>query len=239
MKTYPSTKGEGPGRAWYDEQEQSVFGEERSFYDTLMEQVGELELSEHDRYIMEYIIQSLDNDGLLRTPLGDIIEQLAIYHNIDISQAEAERLLHQLQQMDPAGIGARSLQECLLLQIARRKDSPLKEMMNKVITNFFDEFTKKHWGRIQQQMSLSDSQAKELITELRRLNPKPGAAMGETLGRSIQQITPDFIVDTHDDGSISLSINSGDMPRLEISQSFADLLKDFQISTTEESWRGP
>ena len=215
-------------KTWNEDQEQQVFGEERSFYDTLMEQVGELDIDESDRYVMEYIIQSLDNDGLLRTPLSAICEQLAIYHGIDISPAEAERLLLRVQELDPAGIGARSLQECLLLQIARRKESTMKELMDRVITDYFDEFTKKHWDRIRQQLSLSDSQASELIGELRRLNPKPGASMGEAIGRSLQQITPDFIVDTHDDGSISMTINSGDMPRLEISQSFADLLTDFQ-----------
>ncbi|MBR3066237.1 MAG: RNA polymerase factor sigma-54 [Prevotella sp.] len=216
------------GRQWSDEQEQAVYGEERSFYDTLMEQVGELELSDRDRYVIEYIIQSLDDDGLLRTPLADICEQLAIYHGIDITEAEAEPLLRNVQQLDPAGIGARTLQECLLLQTERRKNSPMKALMRKVIEDHFDEFTKKHWQRIQQSMALTDSQMEELLAELRRLNPKPGASMGEALGRSMQQITPDFIVDTQDDGTITFSLNSGDMPRLEISQSFADLLRDFQ-----------
>ena len=216
------------GRQWSDEQEQAVYGEERSFYDTLMEQVGELELSDRDRYVIEYIIQSLDDDGLLRTPLADICEQLAIYHGIDITEAEAEPLLRHVQQLDPAGIGARTLQECLLLQTERRKNSPMKALMRKVIEDHFDEFTKKHWQRIQQSMALTNSQMEELLAELRRLNPKPGASMGEALGRSMQQITPDFIVDTQDDGTITFSLNSGDMPRLEISQSFADLLRDFQ-----------
>lgn len=218
------------GRQLADDQEQMVYGEGRSFYDMLMEQVGELELSDDDRYVLEYLIQSLDEDGLLRTPLSDICEQLAIYHGIDMDEAHIESLLQRLQQLDPAGIGARTLQECLLLQVARRKNSPMKTLMQEVLTNHFDEFTKKHWNRIQQQLGLSDVQTDELLNELRRLNPKPGAAMGEALGRSLQQITPDFIVDTHDDGSISFSLNMGDLPKLEISQSFADLLKDFQTN---------
>ena len=218
------------GRQWTDEQEQTVYGEERSFYDMLMEQVGELELSDHERYIMEYLIQSLDEDGLLRTPLSDICEQLALYHGIDVGEQEAERLLRRLQQLDPAGIGARSLQECLLLQVERRKSSAQKDLMRRVLTDYFDEFTKKHWNRIRQQLALTDLQMDELLGELRRLNPKPGTALGEALGRSMQQITPDFIVDTQDDGTISFTLNSGDMPRLEISQSFADLLKDFQTN---------
>ena len=208
------------GRQLADDQEQMVYGEGRSFYDMLMEQVGELELSDDDRYVLEYLIQSLDEDGLLRTPLSDICEQLAIYHGIDMDEAHIESLLQRLQQLDPAGIGARTLQECLLLQVARRKNSPMKTLMQEVLTNHFDEFTKKHWNRIQQQLGLSDVQTDELLNELRRLNPKPGAAMGEALGRSLQQITPDFIVDTHDDGSISFSLNMGDLPKLEISQSF-------------------
>ena len=182
-----------PGwKTWNEDQEQQVFGEERSFYDTLMEQVGELDIDESDRYVMEYIIQSLDNDGLLRTPLSDICEQLAIYHDIDISPAEAERLLLRVQELDPAGIGARSLQECLLLQIARRKESTMKELMGRVITDYFDEFTKKHWDRIRQQLSLSDSQASELIGELRRLNPKPGNAFSD--GRALPYVRPDVIL---------------------------------------------
>ena len=218
------------GHQWSEEKESAVYGEERSFYDMLMDQVGELELSEGERYVVEYLIQSLDDDGLLRTPLADICEQLAIYHGIDISEQEAERLLHVLQQLDPAGIGGRSLSECLRLQVERRKPSELTSLMLRVIDEHFDEFKKKHWTRIQQQMELTDTQADIVLGELRRLNPKPGSALGDTMGRSMQQITPDFIVDTHDDGSISFHLNKGDTPRLEISQSFADLLKDFQTN---------
>ena len=218
------------GRQWDEEQEQTVFAQEQSFYDMLMAQVGEQELSDTDRYVLEYLIQSLDDDGLLRTPLNDICDQLAIYHNIDITEADVEKMLRRLQQMDPAGIGARSLQECMLLQIDRRRNSAQKERMRRVVTQYFDDFTRKHWKRIQQLMNMSDAEAEEVFGELRRLNPKPGTALGETLGRSAQQITPDFIVENHDDGTLSLQLNYGDMPRLEISQSFADLLKDYQTN---------
>jgi len=216
------------GRQWAEDQEPTILGEERTFYDLLMDQVGEMELNDRQRFVVEYIIQSLDDDGLLRTPLSDMCEHLAIFNGIDIETDEIEELLLKVQQMDPPGIGGRSLQECLLLQVERKKNSTLKELMRRVLTNYFDEFTKKHWDRIQQQLELNDTQTATLLAELRRLNPKPGAAMGETIGRTMQQITPDFIVDTQDDGTISFSLNAGDMPRLEISQSFADLLKDFQ-----------
>ena len=218
------------GQPWGEEQEQTVLAQEQSFYDTLMAQVGEQDLSDTDRYVLEYIIQSLDDDGLLRTSLTDICEQLAIYHNIDITEDDALRLLQCLQQMDPPGIGARSLQECMLLQIERRSNSQMKEKMKRVVAHYFEDFTKKKWKRIQQLMNLSDADAEELFAELRRLNPKPGSSLGEAVGHSSQQITPDFIVENLDDGTLSLQLNYGEMPRLEISQSFADLLKDFQVN---------
>lgn len=216
------------GRSSADEREEMIYGESLSFYDQLLEQVGELELSDQERYVMEYLIRSLDDDGLLRTSLDSICEELAIYHGIDLTMSQLEHILRKLQQLDPAGIGARDLRECLLLQIDRREKSKVKELMQTVITNYFDEFTKKHWDRIQQALRLNDLQAEALMNELRHLNPKPGASMGETIGRSMQQITPDFIVDTQDDGSVSFSLNSGEIPHLQVSQSFADLLKDYQ-----------
>jgi RNA polymerase sigma-54 factor len=218
------------GMSTADEREDMVVGDTQSFYDQLLEQVGEMELTDRDRYVMEYLIRSLDDDGLLRTPLDTIIEELAIYHSIDISLGDIEQVLRRMQQLDPPGIGARTLQECLLLQIERRTASHLTDLMRRVITDYFDAFTKKHWDKIQRALGLTDLQTDELLRELRRLNPKPGAAMGETIGRSMQQITPDFIVDTLDDGTITFTLNSGEVPQLQVSQSFADLLKDYQTN---------
>ena len=221
------------GRSSVDEHEEMVYGDTQSFYDQLLEQVGEMELSDRERYVMEYLIRSLDDDGFLRTSLDTIADELAIYHNIDLDSTQIEAVLKKLQQLDPPGIGARNLQECLLLQIARKDStthhpSPTTQLMTTVISDYFDDFTKKHWDKIRQTMGLSEMQADALFSELRHLNPKPGASMGESIGRSMQQITPDFIVDTHDDGTITFSLNSGDVPQLQVSQSFADLLKDYQ-----------
>ena len=218
------------GMSTADEREDMVLGDTQSFYDQLLEQVGEMELTDRDRYVMEYLIRSLDDDGLLRTPLDTIIEELAIYHSIDISLGDMEQVLRRLQQLDPPGIGGRTLQECLLLQIERKTASHLTNLMRRVITDYFDAFTKKHWDKIQRALGLTDLQTDELLRELRRLNPKPGAAMGETIGRSMQQITPDFIVDTLDDGTFTFTLNSGEVPQLQVSQSFADLLKDYQTN---------
>lgn len=216
------------GRATTDEREEMVYGESTSFYDQLHQQMLEVDLTEEQRSILEYLIGSLDDDGLLRKPLENIADELAIYHGIDVSVEKIEEVLRVLQDFDPAGIGARSLQECLLIQIGRRDDSLLKTLMAKVIGRYFDDFTKNHWKKIRQELKLNEVQTETLQKELRKLNPKPGSAMSETVGRSLHQITPDFIVDTQDDGTVTFTLNNGDLPQLQVSQSFADLLKDYQ-----------
>ena len=211
-----------------EEREEFILGETISFYDQLKEQMGLANLTERERDIMEYLIGSLDDDGLLRKPLDAISDELAVYHNIDVTTKEVEQVLLKLQMFDPAGIGARSLQECLQLQIERRADSTVKKLMWQVVTDYFEEFTKKHWNKIQNALKLNDMQTKALFGELRKLNPKPGASMGEAVGRNMQQITPDFIIDTQDDGTITFTLNQGELPELKVSQSFADSMKEYQ-----------
>ena len=216
------------GNSVADDREEMVYGETISFYDQLREQMGEMEMTEQQRDIMEYLIGSLDDDGLLRKGLDVICEELAIYHNIDVTEQQVEQVLGLLQHFDPAGIGARSLQECLLLQIGRREPSRVRDLMQRVVSSHFEEFTKKHWDKIQTALSLNDMQAEALFRELRKLNPRPGASLGETVGRNLQQITPDFIVDTQDDGTVTFVLNNGEVPELRVSQSFADSMKEYQ-----------
>lgn len=216
------------GRSSADDAEERVYGSSESFYDQLIDQVRMLDLDEHQRYIMEYLIRSLEDDGLMRASLEGIADELAIYHNVETSEKEVESLLHELQQLDPPGIGARSLQECLLLQIDRREPSRLTTLMRRVVSEQFDDFTNKRWNRLQREFGLGDAELEELVRELRRLNPKPGASMGESVGRSMHQITPDFIVDTHDDGTVTFTLNNGDVPQLQIAETFADLLKTYR-----------
>lgn len=211
-----------------NEYEEVIYGDTVSFYDKLKEQIAESDLNDKQHDLMEYIIGSLDDDGILRKSLEMLSDELAVYHNIDASKKELEDVLHILQEFDPAGIGARSLQECLLLQIERREDSRVKELMYNVIKYNFDDFKLKHWDKIRQKFNLSELQAKTLNDELCKLNPKPGASLGETLGKNFQQITPDFIVETSDDGNITFSLNNGDIPELHISQSFADSINEYQ-----------
>lgn len=208
--------------------EEGMIAQNESFYDQLLEQMTMARLTDRERDIMEYLIGSLDDDGLLRKSLSQICDELAIYHNLDVSSDEIEHVLLQLQQFDPAGIGARTLQECLLLQIDRREPSRLKDLMQKAIAQCFDLFTKKHWKRLRSALRITELQAEVLIRELRKLNPKPGTSMGETVGRAMQQITPDFIVDTHDDGTVTFVLNHDDVPELTVSQSFVDTLRDYQ-----------
>lgn len=232
------------------EYEEIVYGDTVSFYDKIHSQLAEHELTDQQRDIIEYLIGSLDDDGLLRKPLDSISDELAVYHNIDVSEQEVEETLKILQDFDPAGIGARSLQECLLLQIERNEGERERRNVGKalprslapstsrreennnilhtIIADYFNEFKKKHWSRIQSALNLSDAQMETIQKEIRKLNPKPGASMGETQGRNIQQITPDFIVDTNDDGSISFSLNNGQMPELYVSPSFTDMLATYK-----------
>ena len=218
------------GMSNQEEREEVVYGQTESFYDQLKNQMGMAELTEQEERVMEYLIGSLDDDGLLRKPLHSIADELAIYHNVDVPEQQIERVLRKLQEFDPAGIGARSLQECLLLQIQRRKPSNLKALMLQTIEDYFELFTRKHWDKLQQQLRLTDLQAEVLIRELRKLNPKPGTSLGEVVGRSVQQITPDFIIDTQDDGTVTFTLNGGDIPELHVSQSFTDTLKEYQTN---------
>ncbi len=215
--------------------EEIVYGDTTSFIDKLKEQMGERDLDEQTHDILEYLIGSLDDDGLLRKELDTISDELAIYQGIDVPVSELERVLKILQDFDPAGIGARNLQECLLLQIDRKvengeweADSNLYKYLRKIISKYFNAFTKKHWDKIKESMSLTDSQVAALQKEIRKLNPKPGSSMGETQGRNIQQITPDFIIDTEDDGTITFTLNQGTLPELHVSQAFNDMVATYK-----------
>lgn len=208
--------------------EEMVYGDTTSFYDKLKEQMDMQILSDKEKQIMEYLIGSLDEDGLLRKDLDSICDELIIYHNIDVSEKEIEHVLHKLQSFDPAGVGGRSLQECLLLQVKRLPKGVLRKTMEEVFEDYFDEFTKKHWDKIKSGLELNETQLETLKDEIRKLNPKPGASLGETDGRNMQQINPDFIVDTADDGTITFTLNRGNMPELTVSPSFTDMIETYK-----------
>ena len=217
-----------PGTSAEADYEEITYGNQISFYDTLKEQMGELELTDKQQQMMEYIIGSLDNDGLLRKSLDTLCDELAIYQNVDTTEKELEEVLELLQSFDPAGIGARSLQECLLLQIDRKRANPIRLQLREIIADCFDDLMSNRWEKIIQQKKLSNDVVDQLKEEVLRLNPKPGASLGETEGRNVQQITPDFIVDTADDGTVTFSLNRGRVPDLYVSQTFTDMLAEYQ-----------
>lgn len=214
------------------------FSDNVSFYEMLKEQLGERDLTEHQRQLAEYILGSLDDDGLLRKDLASMADELAIYGGVETSEAELEEVLRMVQDFDPAGIGARSLQECLLLQIRRRDDSPLRQREIDIVEKCYDEFTRKHWDKIKLRLDLTDEQLKEALAELVKLNPRPGSSMGEAMGKNLQQIVPDFLVETDDDGTLTVSLNNGHVPELRLSRTFTDMLEEHtknRANQTKES----
>ena len=197
-----------------------------SFYDKLKEQMGEHELDSQQQEIMKYLIGSLDNDGLLRKDTETICDELAIYYGIDTTANEVETVLAELQQFDPPGVGAHNLRECLLLQIERKKPSWVRTITKQIVTNYFDDLLKNHWRKLQNVLHLTDEDKEAIQSEIRKLNPKPGSSLGEVQGFNIHQITPDFIVDTNDDGTVTFSLNRGDLPDVAVSETYIDILNN-------------
>ena len=208
--------------------EEITYGNQISFYDTLREQMSEIELTDQQRAVMEYLIGSLDNDGLLHKSVDSICDELSVFHNVYTDEEEVNEVLDMLQGFDPAGIGARNLRECLLLQIERKMANPVRMLVRSVISDCFNDLMNNQWEKIVQQLSISPDMVEQVKEELSKLNPKPGASLGETEGRSLQQIMPDFIVDTADDGTVTFTINRGRVPDLYVSPSFADMYSEFQ-----------
>ena len=218
---------------WYDRGQGGSDGavadiplaDSRSFYDILYEQLREQDLTPRQQKIALYIIGSIDNDGILDKDLQAISDDLAFYHDTDASTDEIEQVLKVIQEFDPAGIGARNLQECLLIQIRRKPDSPDKELQERVISTMFDEFTHKRWDKIASRLELSKEQTDAVISELIKLNPRPGSSLGETVGHSRQHIVPDFLLDSYD-GEIHFTLNNGNIPQLHVSREYSEMLEN-------------
>lgn len=183
----------------------------------------------------EYLIGSLDDDGLLRKTLDSISDELAIYAGVDAKEQELEEVLSIIQDFDPPGLGARSLQECLLIQIKRKEPSSLQQTELSIIEKCYEEFTRKHWDKIIQRLNLSEEEFEAAINEITKLNPRPGSSLGEVIGRNMQQIVPDFIVETFDDGSIVLSLNNKNMPELRMSREFNDMLQEHTYNKANQT----
>lgn len=199
-----------------------------SFHDKLREQMGESELSDRQRRIMEYLIGSLDNDGLLRKDITTICDEMDLYHNFEVEEKEVAEVIAILQDFDPPGIGAQNLQQCLMLQVKRRKEGPMKTILTRIIGNYFDDLMKNHWDKLQRSLHLDNEQKEEVRAEVRKLNPKPGSALGETIGVSKHQITPDFIVESNDEGQVTFTLRRGRLPELEVSEAYMETINNMK-----------
>lgn len=224
-----------------DEQAEDIpFSDTTSFYEILKEQLRERNLTEHQTELVEYLIGSLDDDGLLRKSLESICDELAIYGGTESTEHELEEALAILQDFDPAGIGARNLQECLLIQIRRKREEKqvprlISDLEERIIRDCYEEFTRKHWDKMIKKLDVDESTFDEAIAEITHLNPRPGASLGETIGRNLQQIVPDFIVDTFDDGSVQVSLNNRHVPELRMSRDFTVMVEEHTKNKANQS----
>lgn len=231
----PDYKLQENNRSKEDKPEEIPFSDSVSFYETLREQLDMQQLTPDEKRLGEYLIGSLDDDGLLRKSTEALVDELAIYQGMDVSPRQLEHVLSVIQDFDPAGIGARNLQECLLLQIKRKENSPLKQIEYDIISKCCDEFTRKNKEKIIQKLGITEEQYDQAAAELIKLNPRPGSSLGETIGKNLQQIVPDFIVETEDDGTISLSLNNRNVPELRLSREFTEMLDEHTRNRANQS----
>ena len=188
-----------------------------SLTDRLREQMADFDLNDHEQELMEYLIGSLDEDGLLKKSLPVLADEAEIYQGLNTNAKELEKVLKVLWQFDPPGIGARSLQECLLIQVQRDEENPYRDLLIKLLDKYFDDFIHKRWQRIEQRLHISHGMAEQLQQEILRLNPRPGGTLGAKSADRAQSIQPDFLIDTDEDGTITVTLNRGNQPSLIIS----------------------
>lgn len=231
----PDYKLQENNRSKGETAEEIPFSDSISFYETLKEQLDMQHLTPEERQLGEYLIGSLDDDGMLRKSTEALLDELAIYQGVYTTAEELEHVLSIIQDFDPAGIGARDLQECLLLQIKRKENTPLKQVELDIISKCCDEFTKKNKERIMQKLGISEETYQAAVAELTKLNPRPGSSLGEVIGKNMQQIIPDFIVDTEEDGTISLCLNNRNVPELRLSREFSEMLDEHTRNKANQS----
>lgn len=206
---------------------------ETSFYDTLKSQLLMLNLDDRQKKIAEQIIGSIDDDGYLRREITAIADDLAFRQNINSNEKEIAAIIKMIQQFDPPGVAAKDLRECLLLQLRRKAaNGKSVETAIEVIEKYFDEFTKKHYEKIQKGLNLDDEGIKEVINQIIRLNPKPGGQVGET-NKLQSYVIPDFFV-TNNGGKLEVTLNSKNAPDLRISDGYREMLRDYDKGTKKD-----
>ena len=223
-----------------EERRETPVKTETSFYDTLINQLGLLNLDEKELLIAEQVIGSIDEDGYLRRETSAMVDDLAFRQHIDATEEEVETVIKSIQQFEPAGVGARDLKECLLLQLQRQKDEarlPDGQGKNvdtaiRAIKKYFEEFTKKHYEKIQRGLDITDEQLKEVMNLIIHLNPKPGGVAGET-NKAESYVIPDFFI-YNNSGDLELTLNSRNAPELRISEGYRDMLKDYSKGSKKD-----
>jgi RNA polymerase sigma-54 factor len=197
-----------------------------SFHERLTEQIHLRYLSEKQKTIAEIIVGNIDDDGYLSRPLVSIVDDLAFSMNISVTEEEVEEVLEIVQDCDPAGVGARDLKECLILQLERKSGANLaRHTALTILEDYFDEFTKKHYARIAQKLELTEDDLKDAIDQIIKLNPKPGNSMKEAQ-KDMSVITPDFVI-YENEGKLELTLNSRNAPDLKVSKGYENMMRGY------------
>ena len=209
-----------------DEEKVIPLSGDKSFHERLTTQLHMRKLTDDQFIIADTLIGNLDESGYLNREIEAIVDDLAFSYNVSTSEEGVVEILRMLQEMDPAGIGARDLRECLLLQIERKQDGDISRYTaKKILEDHFEEFTKKHYKKIMKKLEIDDENLKEAIEEIVKLNPKPGGSMKEAAG-NYQQIVPDFVI-MENEGKLSLTINGRNAPELKVSRAYKNMLLGF------------
>ena len=197
-----------------------------SFQDRIGTQLHLLDLNEKEFIIADTIVGNLDESGYLNREIEAIVDDLAFSSNVIVTEEDVSKILEMIQELDPAGIGARDLRECLLLQIKRKQNGDITRFTAmKILEEYFEEFTKKHYGKIIKKLEISEENLKDAVGEIVKLNPKPGGSMKEASG-NYQQINPDFTIVEHE-GKLQVSINGRNAPELKVSRTYRNMLERY------------
>ena len=228
-----SGNGEIPVFGGYSHNADYALGESVSFGDTLLEQLGELRLTTQEMTIGEYLIGSLDEDGLLRKDISEIEDELLIYGNVMTDKEQILAVLELIQGFEPAGIAARSLQESLLLQLDRAGSGKDVALQKRIVTEFYDDFAGKRWEQLADKLGVGKEECRNAIADIVRLNPRPGASLSENIGFSRQQIIPDFVLDVVDD-NVYVSLNNIHVPELRVCDEYVQMLDEQLAGGSQE-----
>ena len=210
------------------------FSEGSSFHENLLSQLGLRPLDKRTYQLAQYLIGNIDDDGYLRRSLEAITDDMAFSLGITTDEKELEQVLHIIHGFEPSGVGARSLKECLLLQLRGRDEVPEVVIARRILEHFFEEFAKKHYDKIISRMSITEAQLKDAIDEILRLNPKPGGSFNDQHSKSSEHIIPDFVLENKD-GEIQLSLNARNIPELKVSRMYSEMLENYQSNRQNAS----